>query len=72
MHSQTNISLHQVNIIITKPSIYGVIVYFLLCHESLNYCQVSIFYYYTSREFPIQNLQRRTTDILYHPLLQRG
>ena len=23
--------------IITQPSIYGVIVYFLLCHESLNY-----------------------------------
>ena len=23
-------------IIITQPSIYGVIVYFLLCHESLN------------------------------------
>ena len=22
---------------ITRPSIYGVIVYFLLCHESLNY-----------------------------------
>ena len=23
--------------VITQPSIYGVIVYFLLCHESLNY-----------------------------------
>ena len=22
---------------ITQPSIYGVVVYFLLCHESLNY-----------------------------------
>ena len=26
-----------ISIIITQQSIYGVIVYFLLCHESLNY-----------------------------------
>ena len=30
---------------ITQPSIYGVIVYFLLCHESLNFCSVNIFDY---------------------------
>ena len=28
---------HAILHIITQPSIYGVIVYFLLCHESLNY-----------------------------------
>ena len=28
---------HKIRIFITKPSIYGVIVVFLLCHESLNY-----------------------------------
>ena len=26
-----------INMIITQPSIYRVIVYFLLCHESMNY-----------------------------------
>ena len=26
-----------INAFITQPSVYGVIVYFLLCHESLNY-----------------------------------
>ena len=31
---------------ITQPSIYGVIVYFLLCHESLNYWPVNIFDYW--------------------------
>ena len=30
----------------TQPSIYGVIVYILLCHGSLNYCPVNIFDYW--------------------------
>ena len=34
------------NLFITQPSIYGVIVYFLLCHGSLNYCPVNIFDYW--------------------------
>ena len=32
--------------VITQPSKYGVIVYFLLCHESLNYCQCNSFDYW--------------------------
>ena len=27
----------EIKYFITQPSIYGVIIYFLLCHESLNY-----------------------------------
>ena len=34
-----------ITILITQASIYGVIVYFLLCHESLNSCPVNIFDY---------------------------
>ena len=30
--------------IITQPSIYGVLVYFLLCHESLNYLTIEWHY----------------------------
>ena len=36
-------------------------------NESTDHGQLSvmdIYYYYTSREFPIQNFHRRTTDIL--------
>ena len=40
--------------------------------DDLDYSILVIYTYYTSREFPIQNFHRRTTDILwYHPLLQR-
>ena len=31
--------------IITQPFIYGVIVYFFLCHESVNYCLGNSFRY---------------------------
>ena len=31
--------------IINQPPIYGVIVYFLLCHESMNYCPGNSFGY---------------------------
>ena len=43
------------NHFITQPSIYGVIGYFLLCHESLNYWPVSILtiaWHYTIAWFP--------------------
>ena len=33
-HNDDKVSIFN---IITQPSIYGVTVYFLLCHESLNY-----------------------------------
>ena len=42
--------------IITQPSIYGVIVYFSLCHESLNYCPVNICDY-TMAWFPASLLK---------------
>ena len=38
---------------------------FCYVHILIRYVQ-NIFCYYTSREFPIQNFHRRTTDILYY------
>ena len=38
-----------IKVIITQPSIYRVIVYFLLCHESLNYWPVNIFDYWLAQ-----------------------
>ena len=35
-------NIQMTEFIITQPSIYGVIVYSLLCHGSLNYCPVNI------------------------------
>ena len=52
--------------IITQPSIYRVIVYFLLCHESLNYWPVNIFDYWLTLYhglvscFPVKNTQALT------------
>ena len=47
------------NRFITQPSIYGVIVYFLLCHESLNYStgQYKGLYHGLVTRFPVKNTQ---------------
>ena len=50
-------------VIITQPSIYKVIVYFLLCHESVNYWPVNKFdfwlalYHGLVTSFPVKNMQ---------------
>ena len=41
---------------------YGVI---YVTFSTTPYKIIDILFYYTSREFPIQNFHRRTTDILY-------
>ena len=47
--------------VITQPSIYGIVVYFLLCHESLNYWPVNKFDYWLALLhglvtcFPVKN-----------------
>ena len=52
---------------VTQPSIYGVIVYFLLCHESLNYWPVNIFNYWLAlnhglvTHFPVKTHRRLST-----------
>ena len=51
------------NHFITQPSVYKVIVYFLLCHESLNYWPGIIFDYWLAlyhglvSRFPVKNTQ---------------
>ena len=47
------LSILRINHIITQPSIYGVIVYFLLCHESLYHGLVT--------PFPIKTHRRLST-----------
>ena len=44
-------------IFITQPSIYGVVVYYLLCHESLNYSTVNKKDYTMAlvTRFPVKN-----------------
>ena len=56
---------HDLNMFITQPSIYmyQIIVYFLLCHESLNYWLVNKFDYWLAlyhglgTPFPVKNTQ---------------